>query len=133
MTIILSDDKESGHESESDQDENFMTYTATAIVGEPKIVEENPFNGELSENVDLQETYNKLYQIVEKDEMNVDLKLKKIDTLQHEKKNLLIKLYDANELITAIKIENMSLIEKIKCLECEFQLAGLLVLNLITY
>ena len=65
--------------------------------------------------------------------MNVDLKLKKIDTLQHEKKNLLIKLYDANELITAIKIENMSLIEKIKCLECEFQLAGLLVLNLITY
>ena len=65
--------------------------------------------------------------------MNVDLKLKKIDTLQHEKKNLLIKLYDANELITAIKIENMSLIEKIKCLECEFQLVGLLVLNLITY
>ena len=52
--------------------------------------------------------------------MNVDLKLKKIDTLQHEKKNLLIKLYDANELITAIKIENMSLIEKIKCLDCEF-------------
>ena len=52
--------------------------------------------------------------------MNVDLGLKKIDTLQHEKKNLLIKLYDANELITAVKIENMSLIEKIKCLECEF-------------
>ena len=51
MTVILSDDKESGHEFESDQDENFMTCTATAIVGEPKIVEENPFNGELSENV----------------------------------------------------------------------------------
>ena len=38
-----------------------MTFTATAIVGEPKIVKENPFNGELFENADLQETYNKLY------------------------------------------------------------------------
>ena len=89
-----------------------MTFTATAVVGEPKIVKENPFNGELFENADLQETYNKLYQIAAKDAMNVDLGLKKIDTLEHEKKNLLVKLYDANELIIVVKIENMSLIEK---------------------
>ena len=37
-----------------------MTFTATAVVGEPKIVKENPFNGELFKNADLQETYNKL-------------------------------------------------------------------------
>ena len=40
-----------------------------------------------------------------KDAMNVDLSLKKIDTLELEKKNLLIKLFDANELINVVKIE----------------------------
>ena len=60
----------------------------------------------------MQEAYNKLCKITTKDAMNVDLGLKKIDTLEHEKKNLLVKLYDANELIIAVKIENMSLIEK---------------------
>ena len=38
--------------------------------------------------------------------MNVDLSLKKIDTLEHEKKIFLVKLFDANELINAVKIEN---------------------------
>ena len=42
--------------------------------------------------------------------MNVDLGLKKIATLEHEKKNLLVKLFDANELIIAVKIENMSFV-----------------------
>ena len=55
--------------------------------------------------------------------MNVDLGLKKIDTLEHEKKNLLVKLFDANELIIAVKIENMSLIEKVKSLEYELLVA----------
>ena len=40
--------------------------------------------------------------------MNVDIGLKKINTLEQEKKNLLVKLFDANELITSVKIENMS-------------------------
>ena len=39
--------------------------------------------------------------------------------LTHEKKNLLVKLFDANEVMTAVKIENMSLIEKVKSLEFE--------------
>ena len=55
--------------------------------------------------------------------MNVDLGLKKINTLEQEKKNLLVKLFDANELITFIMIENMSLIEKVKSLESELSLA----------
>ena len=49
--------------------------------------------------------------------MNVDIGLKKINTLEQEKKNLLVKLFDANELINSVKIENMSLIEKVKSLE----------------
>ena len=57
--------------------------------------------------------------ITTKDAINVDLGLKQIDTLDHEKKNILVKLFDANELITAMKIENMSLIEKVKSLEFE--------------
>ena len=55
--------------------------------------------------------------------MNVDLGLKKLDILKHEKKIFLVKLFDANELITAIKVENMSLIEKVKSLESELLVA----------
>ena len=49
--------------------------------------------------------------------MNVYRWLKKINTIEHEKKNLLVKVFDANELINAVKIEKMSLIEKVKSLE----------------
>ena len=86
MAITLSDYEVSNHESESDQEGNFMAFTATAVVSESEIVEENPSDGELSENVDLQEVYNKLYKIASKDAMNVDLALKKINTLEQEKK-----------------------------------------------
>ena len=111
MAITFSDDEESGHESDSDQEGNFMAFTTISIVCESEIVDENLSDGELSENADLQEAYNKLCKITAKDAMNVDLGLKKIETLEHEKKNLLVKLFDANELINALKIENMSLIE----------------------
>ena len=55
--------------------------------------------------------------------MNFDLGLKKINTLEQEKKNLLVKFFDANELINIVKIENMSLIEKDKSLEFELSVA----------
>ena len=55
--------------------------------------------------------------------MNVDIGLKKINTFEQEKKNLLVKLFDTNELITSIKIENISLIEKVKSLESELSVA----------
>ena len=61
------------------------------------MVEENPSDGELSECADLQETYNKICKVAAKDEMSVDLGLKKITTLELEKKNLLLNLLDANE------------------------------------
>ena len=75
-----------------------MAFTAMVEVSELEIVEENPSDGELSENTDLQEDYNKLYKIAAKDAMNVDIDLKKINTLEQEKKNLLVKLFAANEL-----------------------------------
>ena len=49
--------------------------------------------------------------------MSADLGLKKTATLEHEKKNLLLNLLDANELVNKVKTENMMLLDKIKNLE----------------
>ena len=46
----------------------------------------SPSDEELSKNADLQEVYNKLCKIAAKDVMIVDLSLKKIDSLELEKK-----------------------------------------------
>ena len=96
-----------------------MTFIATGVVSEIETVDENPSNGELSENVDLQEAYNKLCKIPAKDATSVESDLKKINTLEQENKNLLLKLFDANELLNFVNIENMSLLEKVKSLELE--------------
>ena len=98
MAVTLSDDEVSDHEPESDQEGNFMTFTATTVVSEIETADENPSDGELFENADLQETYNKLCKIAAKAAMSVELGLKKMNTLEQEKKNLLLKLFDANEL-----------------------------------
>ena len=42
------------------------------------MVDENPSDGELFENVDLQEAYNKFCKVAAKDAMNIDIGLKKI-------------------------------------------------------
>ena len=42
------------------------------------MVDENPSDRELFENVDLQEAYNKFCKVAAKDAMNVDIGLKKI-------------------------------------------------------
>ena len=44
-TITLSDDEVSDHESGNDKDENFIVFTATAIVDENVVVDENPSDG----------------------------------------------------------------------------------------
>ena len=116
MVVTLSDDEVSNHESESDQEGNFMAFTAI-VVSEIETANENPSDGELSENADLQEAYNKLCKIAAKNALSVELGLKKINTLEQEKKNLLLKLFDANELLNFVKIENMTLLEKVKSLE----------------
>ena len=123
MAVTLSDDEVSDHESESDLEGNFMTFTATAVVSEIDTANENPSDGELSKNVDLQEAYNKLYKIAANDAMSVESGLKKINTLEQEKKNLLLKLFDANELLNSVKIENMFLLEKVKSFELELSVA----------
>ena len=45
----------------------------------------------------MQEAYNKLCKVAAMDAMSVDRGLKKIASLELEKKNLLVKLFDTNE------------------------------------
>ena len=123
MAVTLSDDEVSNNESGSDKDRNFITFIATAVVDESVVVEENPSDGELSEDANLQETYNKLCKVAAKDAMSVDLDLKKIASLELERKNLLVKLFDANELLNNVKTENMLLLDKVKNLELELSVA----------
>ena len=59
MIVTLSEDKVSDYMSGSDEDGDFIAFIATAIVDESVMVNENLSDGELSENVDLQEVYNK--------------------------------------------------------------------------
>ena len=87
------------------------------------VVDENPSDRELSENTDLQEAYNKLCKVVAKDAMNIDLGLKKIASLKLDKKNLLLKLFDANELLDKVKTVNILLLDKVKNLELELSVA----------
>ena len=114
ITVTLSDD-----ESSCDEDGNFIAFTATTVVNESMSTKENPFDGELSEDADLQEAYNKLCKIAAKDAMNVELGLKKIASLELEMKILLGKLFDTNDLLNNVKTENMLLLEKVKNLEYE--------------
>ena len=51
--------------------------------------------------------------------MNVEFSLKKIESLKLDKKNLLVKLFDANELLNNVKTENMLLLDKVKSLELD--------------
>ena len=119
MAVTLSDDEVSNHESGSDENGKFIAFTATAIADESVVVDENLSDGELSENADLQEAYNKLCKVAAKDAMNVDLGLQKIASLELDKKILLLKLFDANELLDKVKTENMLLLDKVKNLELE--------------
>ena len=113
MAITLSDDEVFDDESGCDEDGNFIAFTATVVVNESLSIEENPSDGELSENADLQEAYNKICKVAAKDAMNVDLGLKKIASLELDKKILLVKLFDANELLNKVKTENMLLLDKV--------------------
>ena len=123
IAITLSDDEVFDNESSSDKDGNFIASTATAVVDESVTVEENPSDGELSEDADLQEAYNKLCKVAAKNAMSVDLGLKKIASLELDKKNLLVKLFNANELLNNVKTENMLLLDKVKNLELELSVA----------
>ena len=123
MVVTLSDDEVFYHEFGSDEDGNFITFIATAVVDESIVVDENPSDGELSKNANLQEAYNKLCKVAVKDAMNVDLGLQKIASLELDKKNLFLKLFNANELLDKVKTENMVLLDKIKNLELELSVA----------
>ena len=123
MAVTLSDDEVSDNEFGYDEDENFIAFTTTAVVNESIYAEENPSDGELSEDADLQEAYNKLCKVATKDAMNVELGLKKIESFELDKKNLLVKLFDANELLNNVLTENMLLLDKVKFLELDLSVA----------
>ena len=53
MVVTLSDGEVSDDKSECDEDGNFIAFIATAIVSESISAEENPSDGELSEDADL--------------------------------------------------------------------------------
>ena len=78
MALTLSDDEVFDHESSSDEDGNFITFTTIAVVDTSVVVEENSSDGKLSECADLQEVFNKLCKVAAKNAMNVDLGLKKM-------------------------------------------------------
>ena len=122
MAVTLSDDEVFDHESGSDEDGNFITFTATAVVDESVVVEKNPFDGEFSECANLQEAFNKPCKVAANDAMSVDLSLKKIALLELDKKILFLKLLDANTLIDKVKTENMLLLNMIKKLELELSI-----------
>ena len=130
MAVTLSDGEVSDDELECDEDGNFIAFTATAVVNESISAEENPSDGKLSEDADLQEAYNKLCKVAAKDAMNVELGLKKIESFELDKKNLLVKLFDANELLNNVKTKNMLLLDKVKSLKLDLFVARS-VLNLI--
>ena len=71
MAVTLSDgevfdDEFSEDESGCDEDGNFIAFIAIAVVNESISAEENLSNGELSEDADLQEAYNKLCKVAAK-------------------------------------------------------------------
>ena len=66
IAITFSDDEVSHDEFGCDENGNFIAFTATAVVNESVSAKENPFDGELSEDADLQEAYNKLCKVVAK-------------------------------------------------------------------
>ena len=86
MAITLSDDEVYDDESGCDKDGNFIAFTVTIVVNESVSAEENPSDGKLSEDADVQEAYNKLCKVTAKDAMSVDLGLKKIAFLELERK-----------------------------------------------
>ena len=45
--------------------------------------------------------------------------MKKIESLELDKKNLLVKLFDTNELLNNVKTENILLLDKVKSLELD--------------
>ena len=114
MAVTLSHDEVSDDKSECDKDGNFIVFTATAVVSESIFAKENPSDGELFEDADLQEAYKKLCKVAAKDAMNVELGLQKFESLELEKKILLVKLFNANDLLNNVKTENMLLLDKVK-------------------
>ena len=119
MIVTLSEDKVSDYMSGSDEDGDFIAFIATAIVDESVMVNENLSMGNYLRMLICKKSIISFA----KDAMNVDLGLKKTASLELDKNNLLLKLFDAKELLNKVKTENMLLLDKVKNLEFELSIA----------
>ena len=66
MSVILSDDEVSDNESSSDEDGNFIAFITTVVVDENVAIEENPFDGKLFKDADLQKVYNNCAKLLQR-------------------------------------------------------------------
>ena len=66
MAVSLSDYEVSDDESSCDENGNFIAFTATAVVNESVSAEENPYDGKLSKDADLQEAYNNFAKLLQR-------------------------------------------------------------------
>ena len=64
MVVTLSDDEVSDHESGSNENGNFITFTTIVVVDETVVVVENLSDRELFESADLQEPFNKFCKVL---------------------------------------------------------------------
>ena len=64
MDVTLGDDEVSDHESGSDEDGDFIVFTATVVVDETVVVVENLSDRQLFESADLQEPFNKFCKVL---------------------------------------------------------------------
>ena len=109
MVVTLSDDEVSNHEFGSDEDGNFIAFIAIVIVDKSVVVDENPSDREL-------------FRVLICKKLIISFKgyckgcnecWLKFEDNCFDKKNLLLKLFDATELIDKVKTENMLLLDKV--------------------
>ena len=66
MAVTFSDDEVSDNESSSDEDGNFIAFITTVVVDENVAIEENPFDGKLFKDADLQKVYNNCAKLLQR-------------------------------------------------------------------
>ena len=66
MAVTFSDDEVSDNESSSDEDGNFIAFITTVVVDENVVIEENPFDGKLFKDADLQKVYNNCAKLLQR-------------------------------------------------------------------
>ena len=126
IVATLSDTELESGLDDSDQEEKFMTFTATIelvndakeTVSEDEELDDSKF-GKLDENDDIQIAYSKLYKNSEMYEKLYRLAMKKLSKVEIERKDLSNKVDKGNQNIGALRFEKKFLTEKTEKLNDE--------------